>query len=185
MDRAAYSRIGYALLMGLLGAAILHIVILLLLPEISSRNAWSRMADAADLYQPMQVRNGLPDVVHDGNRDPLFKSIVCRFDLTDGLLRMQASGAVPFWSASIYDRAGNVIHSFNDRSAHDRALDIVVLTPAQMLDVRKEVPEELGQSVFVETQSEEGIALVRAFVQDESWGPAVEEFLASLRCQPQ
>ena len=185
MDKAAYLRIGYAVLMGLLGAAILHIVILLLLPEISSRNAWSRMAEASDLYQPVQLRNGLPDAVHDGNRDPLFRSLACRFDLTDGLLRIQASGAVPFWSASVYDRAGNNIYSFNDRSAHDKALDVVVLTPAQMLEVRKEVPEDLGQSVFVETRSEEGIAVVRVFTPDESWMPAVDSFLDSIRCQPQ
>jgi uncharacterized membrane protein len=185
MDRASYVRIGYAVLMGLLGAAILHIVILLLLPEISSRNAWSRMAEAADLYQPMQLRNSLPDSVHDGNRDPLFRSAACRFDLADGLMRMQATGAVPFWSASVYDRAGNNIYSFNDRSAQGKALDVVVLTPAQMLEVRKEVPEDIGQSVFVETQSDEGIAVIRAFTPDESWGPSVEAFLESLRCQPQ
>lgn len=185
MDRAAAYRIGYAVLMGLLGAAILHIVILLLLPQISSRNAWSRMAESADLYQPMQLRGSLPAAARDGNRDPLFRSIACRFDLTDGLLRIQASGSVPFWSASVYDRTGNNIYSFNDRSARDKALDVVVLTPAQMLEVRKEVPEDLGQSIFVETQSEEGIAVVRAFVPDESWGPSVEAFLESLRCAPQ
>lgn len=185
MTSTVSRRIGYSVLMGILGAAILHIVILLLLPEISSRNAWSRMADSADLYQPVQLRSARPNAPHDGNRDPLFRSIACRFDLTDGLLRMEASGSVPYWSASVYDRTGNNVYNFNDRNSRDKALDIVVLTPAQMLEVRKEVPEELGQSVFVETQSNEGIAVVRAFIPDESWGPAIEGFLDSLRCQPQ
>ena len=98
---------------------------------------------------------------------------------------MQAAGAVPYWSASVYDRAGKNLYSFNDRSARDKALDIVVLTPAQMLEVRKEVPEELGQSVFVESSEEEGVTVIRAFIPDESWGPSVDAFLDSLRCQPQ
>lgn len=185
MGRTGFLRIVHAVLLGLLGAAILHIVILLLLPEISSRSAWSRMAEAADLYQPMPLRNNLSGAARDGNRDPLFRSVACRFDLTDGLLRVQAVGAVPYWSASVYDRAGKNLYSFNDRSARDKALDIVVLTPAQMLEVRKEVPEELGQSVFVESPAEEGVTVVRAFIPDESWAPSVEAFLDSLRCQPQ
>ena len=185
MGKAAAFRIGHAVLLGLLGAAILHILILLLLPEISSRSAWSRMAEAADLYQPLPLRNNLPGTARDGNRDPLFRSVACRFDLTDGLLRVQAAGAVPYWSASVYDRAGKNLYSFNDRSARDKALDIVVLTPAQMLEVRKEVPEELGQSVFVESSEEEGVTVIRAFIPDESWGPSVDAFLDSLRCQPQ
>ncbi|MBX3597041.1 MAG: DUF1254 domain-containing protein [Rhizobiaceae bacterium] len=185
MDRASWFRIGYALLLGLLGAAILHITIVLLLPRISDRSGWSRMAEASDLYQPVMLHSGLPDTVRDGNRDPLFRSIACRFDLNDGHLRLQASGAVPYWSASVYDRAGKNLYSLNDLNARDKALDIVVLTPAQMLEVRKEFPEDLSQSVFVESRAEEGIAVVRAFVPDESWTPSVEGFLESLRCQPQ
>jgi len=37
----------YAVLLGLIGAGIVHIVILILLPLFSQRDAWSRLAAAA------------------------------------------------------------------------------------------------------------------------------------------
>jgi uncharacterized membrane protein len=143
------------------------------------------MANSADLYQPMKLEGRLPSAPQDANRDPLFESVACRFDLSEGLVRIEATGTVPYWSASIYNRSGESTYSFNDRSAADKALDFIVLTPTQMLEVRKEVPEELQRSIFVESQSPEGIAVVRAFLPDESWKPAVEAFLESIKCRLQ
>lgn len=185
MNRAAYQRIAYAIMMGLLGAAIVHIIIILLLPEISARNAWSRMSATVDAYRPVLLSSLPGEGAHDANRDPLFRSAACRFDLGDGTLHVRAAGAVPYWSASIHDQTGTALYSFNDRSARDRELDFVVLTPAQMLEIRKNVPEELAHSIFVESRAQYGIAVIRAFIPDESWIPAVEAFLDSLSCQPQ
>ena len=56
------------------------------------------------------------------------------------------------------------------------------LTPEQMIDVRKEVPPEFQQSVFVETPIGEGIVVVRAFMPDESWTKAIGEFLGGAAC---
>ena len=44
-------RLLHAILLGLLGAGIVHIVVLLLVPEFSERDAWSRLAMASDLYK--------------------------------------------------------------------------------------------------------------------------------------
>ncbi|TGV75985.1 DUF1254 domain-containing protein, partial [Mesorhizobium sp. M00.F.Ca.ET.149.01.1.1] len=44
-------RLLHALILGLLGAGIVHIVVLFLVPEFSERDAWSRLAMASDLYK--------------------------------------------------------------------------------------------------------------------------------------
>ena len=41
----------HATLLGLIGAGIVHIVILFLLPDMSPRDAWSRLARQAETYQ--------------------------------------------------------------------------------------------------------------------------------------
>lgn len=171
-----------ALVLGLLGAGIIHILVLLLVPDFTERDAWSRLAMMSDLYvmRPLEAETGGPPVVK--SADPLFETVACRFDLNEGMARIRASGHVPFWSVSIYDRSGHNIYSFNDRSADKASLDAVVLTPAQMSVVRKELPEELSGSVFVETDIGEGIAVIRAFVPDESWRPGVERFLGQASC---
>jgi uncharacterized membrane protein len=170
------------LLLGLFGAGIVHIVVLLLIPEFSERDAWSRLAMASDLYTvtPLEAESGGPPVVK--SVDPLFQAAACRFDLGDGLVRITAAGRVPFWSVSVYDRNGQNIYSFNDRSAEKGVLDAVILSPAQMIAVRKDLPEDLAGAVFVETPTDRGIAVIRAFVPDDSWKSGVARFLGQASC---
>jgi len=175
----------HALILGLLGAGIVHIVVLFLVPEFSERDAWSRLAMASDLYKMTRLdaeAGGAPVVK---SVDPLFYAAACRFDLTDGLVRIRAPGDVPFWSASVYDRNGHNIYSFNDHNANSEKLDTVVLTPAQMIEVRRDLPEDLQGAIFVEAPIDEGIFVVRAFVPDESWKPIVSRFLEQSACELQ
>lgn len=176
-------RLLHALLLGLVGAGIVHIAVLLMVPEFSERDAWSRLAMASDLYRvtPLVPEPGGAPVVK--SVDPLFQAVACRFDLEDGPVQVTAPANVPFWSVSVYDRNGHNFYSFNDRSAANGALDAIVLTPAQMIEVRKELPEGLEGSVFVEADIGEGIVVIRGFVPDQSWKPAVERFLRQSACR--
>ncbi len=165
-------RLLHVVLLGLLGAGIVHIVVLMLVPEFSERDAWSRLAMASDLYKMTRLdaeAGGAPVVK---SVDPLFYAAACRFDLTDGLVRIKAAGRVPFWSVSVYDR-----------NANSGTLDAVVLTPAQMIEVRKDLPEDLQGAIFVEAPIDEGIFVIRAFVPDESWKPIVSRFLSQSSCE--
>ncbi|RWO28029.1 DUF1254 domain-containing protein [Mesorhizobium sp.] len=178
-------RLLHAILLGLLGAGIVHIIVLLLAPEFSERNAWSRLAMASNLYQMTRLdaeAGGTPVVK---SVDPLFYAAACRFDLSDGMVRVKAPGNVPFWSVSVYDRSGHNIYSFNDHSATGRVLDSIVLTPAQMIEIRKDLPEELQGAIFVEAPIDEGMFVIRSFVPDDSWKPTVSRFLEQSSCELQ
>ena len=168
----------------LVGAGIVHIAVLFLLPQFSDRDAWSRLAMAADLYRRRRGSTptaGEPPVVK--SIDPLFYAAACRFDLGEGIVHVRAPGKVPFWSVSVYDRGGQNIYSFNDRTAEGGVLDFVVLTPAQMIEVRKQLPEEFERSIFVETSVDEGIVVIRSFVPDQSWRQTVTSFLRDVSCE--
>lgn len=175
-------RLLHAIMLGLIGAGIIHIVVLLLVPQFSERDAWSRLAMAADLYKVVRfdARRGDAPVVRSG--DPLFYSAACRFDLAEGVVHASAPGRPPFWSVSVYNRAGQNIYSFNDRAASDGTLDFVVATPTQMVEIRKDVIDEFRKSIFVETELDEGIIVVRGFVPDDSWNQAVSAFLDRMSC---
>ena len=56
--------------------------------------------------------------------------------------------------------------------------------PAQMIEMRKQLPEEFVASIFVETTVEEGMVVIRSFVPDATWRPTVSTFLGALSCQP-
>jgi uncharacterized membrane protein len=180
-------RLLHAILIGLVGAGIVHITVLLLVPQFSEQSAWSRLAATSGLYRmtALTAESGGAPVVR--SVDPLFAAAACRFDLADGMAQVkgpagQPAVALPFWSVSVYDGRGNNIYSFNDHGVSKGQLDAVVLTPAQMNEVRKDLPEEYQGSVFIEAPVTEGILVVRAFVPDESWRPIVSHFLEQSSC---
>lgn len=171
----------HALVLGLVGAGIVHIAILLMLPSYSERDAWSILSRQANYYAVTRLdpADAAPLI---SSLDPLFDAAACRFDLRDGTLHMTGRGDVPYWSISVYDRAGQNIFSMNDRSSTDGALDFVVATSEQMIDLRNALPADYDRAVFVEADVDEGIVVVRAFAPDESWEPTVTRYLAGLSC---
>lgn len=175
----------HAVLLGLIGAGIVHIVVLLLVPEFSERDSWSRLAMQSSLYKMTRIDEGKEGASVANTGDPLFAVVACRFDLAEGMVQIKGSGHVPFWSMAVYDRNGYNIYSLNDRSANASLLDVVVATPAQMIDLRKDLPVDFQASIFIEAPVDEGIVVVRAFIPDESWRASVSRFLEQSSCEPQ
>ena len=172
----------YTALVSLIGAGIVHIAVLLLVPQLSDRDAWARLAEAADYYKPVRIDAAAGEVPIVRSLDPLFFASACRFDLADGPVHVQAPGAVPYWSVSIYNRGGQNIYAFTDRTADTGALDVVVLNASQMIETRKQLPEAFRDAILVQTEVGEGIVVVRSFVPDQSWIPTATAFLRNMAC---
>ena len=178
------TRFLHAILLGLVGAGIVHIAILFMLPSYTERDAWSQLSDASDFYTLTPIGGDVSTTPLVRSVDPLFSAIACRFNLEDGVLHVKAPGRVPFWSISVYDRNGQNIFSLNDRTAADGTVDFVVLTPIQTIEVRKSLPEEFVNAVFIEADIDEGIVVLRSFVPDRTWQFAVLNFLNGVDCSP-
>ncbi|MDH6230076.1 putative membrane protein [Mesorhizobium soli] len=178
-------RLLHAILIGLVGAGIIHIVVLLLVPQFTEQDAWSRLAMSSGPYKVtrLDAESGGSPIVK--SVDPLFYAAACRFDLSDGVLQVSAKGYTPFWSVSVYNRAGENIYSFNDHTLPDGNIDFIVLSPAQLVDLRKEMPEGLEKSIYVESTANQGMVVVRSFVPDDSWKKSVSDFLKGVTCAPQ
>lgn len=177
-------RLAYTLLAGLVGAGIVHIAVLMMLPQFSEGDAWSRLSMQAGPFRIVQADSLVDASAIVAPGDPLFMAALCRFDLSQGMAHVRAIGRVPFWSVSVYDRGGQNVYSLNDRASQDGTLDLVVLQQAQMIEVRKFLPEDMEQSIFVETPVEEGIVALRAFVPDATWRPRIAAWLSGLSCDP-
>lgn len=170
-----------ALLVGIVGAGIVHGAILLLIPHVTEADVWTRLEARADFYEVARIdpASGV-NMLH--LPDPLFEAAACRIDLSEGIVHLHAEGTVPYWSMSIYDRSGQNIFSINDRTSSDNRLDFLVATSAQLTELRNTPADDLGTAVFVETNISEGIVVVRAFVPDATFEPGVSAYLAGLEC---
>jgi uncharacterized membrane protein len=173
-----------ALLFGLVGAGIVHIAVVLLIPYYSDRNAWSRISSYGDDWQFHKVTDtGKPGTAPLAF-DPFFQAAACRFDITDLPAHITGVGTLPYWSISVYNRQGENIYSINDRTAIADQLDLVVATPLQMIELNKSKPLAAENSVLIEADMDEGFVVIRSFVPDESWKDQVDAFLKSASCTP-
>lgn len=173
----------YALLVGLVGAGIVHVAILFLLPSLSERDVWSQLARQAPTNTFFPLGRGGRDNPFRASIDPLFEAVACRVDLSEGAVRIVGDVRSPYWSLSVYDRIGQNAYSLNDRTVGDGRLDLVLLTPTQMAELRKQVPTELSGSVFMEADLDLAIIVLRSFMPDPTWEPTVTGFLDGVRCE--
>lgn len=169
----------YPILLGLTGAGIVHIAVLFLVPTYSEGDAWSQVAAAG---QPFQIVPISGTTAFGKEANPFMRTIACHFEIDPGIARIRAEGEVPFWSAAIFDRKGRNVYSLNDRTTVGGRLDLVVATPVQMVELRKDLPAEMAESVFVELDSNQGLAVIRVAVPDRSWSALADSFLKGARC---
>lgn len=173
----------HALVLALFGAALVHVAVLLLVPSFSLRDTWSALAERSNYYTMTRLDSQSGDPLI-SSLDPLFLAAACRFDLAEGVVHVGGGGHVPYWSMSVYDRAGQNVFSLNDRSSSGKTPDFVVASPVQMIDLRNALPAQFDRSVFIQAETDEGIVVVRAFAPDESWRPTVAKFLQEISCTP-
>ena len=170
-----------AIAIGLVGAAIVHIVVILALPMWTGKDAWTRVTALGATNRFYSLANE-PNTTGLFNDDPHIRSAVCRFDITDGPVRIVASGNVPIWTMSVYDSSSDESYSMNDRSAIGVGVNVAFVTPAQMLQLRRVMPQTLEQAVLVELPRPEGYVVLRAVSPLPSQEPAARAFLANAAC---
>jgi len=170
-----------AIAIGLVGAAFIHIVIILALPMWTGKDAWTRVEALGATNRFYQLANE-PNTTGLYNENPHVRSAVCRFDITDGPVRIIASGDVPAWTVSAYDVSSNETYSMNDRSAIGTGVHIALVTPAQMLQLRRFMPRSLERAVLVELTNPQGYLALRAVAPLPSQETAARAFLKNAVC---
>jgi uncharacterized membrane protein len=173
-----------AVVTGLIGAALLHLIIVLSLPYFSERDAYTRVLAEGDLGRFYRLGEK-PDRAGLAKDDPFVELAVCAFDVSEGPVRIAATNAgVPFWSLAVYDSASNEVFSINDRTSAGGVLDVVVATPMQLTLMRKNLTGSQSQSIVVETQAAEGYVVLRSLTPQRSFTDAVSQFLDRASCAP-
>lgn len=173
----------YSVVLTLIGACITHIAIILLIPSYASKDAWAQLSNTAGKWsfnvvaRPEQPEQTLAKL------DPALGVAACLFNLSEAPLRVVAGGDLPFWSVAVFDKRGQNIYSFNDRTAIERESVMVVVNPTQRARLRKTPVEELEQAVVIEADTVEGFVLLRALQTDESWAPRIDNFLKEASCE--
>lgn len=180
------------LVQGLILAGIVHLVAVLTLPRLGEHSAWQRLEGATSLNQTVTFAR--PDAPGSGevatpddfgrDLDPAATQALCRFDLTEGPVRVTLPvGALP-QSLSVHGERGGVVYAVSDKAATRGQLVLVLFTQRQLddLEAREDV-DDPSTDLRVVVPGARGLVLVRALALFPSQQAQAEAAVAALRCQ--
>jgi len=170
----------YCLLSSFLGAIIVHIAVLFLIPSYLAHPVMEKLTNQAEPWQFFTVDDDNPIAVR---QDPALRLRVCHFDLSEEPVHLTAEGDVPFWSLSLYDNDANNLYSLSNRVMPGERLDLIIGTPIQIIDYKRyHVTDEQRDSILTQHNMTQGFVVLRAYVPSPDWEPLVETFLRQAGC---
>ena len=172
----------YMLVCGLILAGIVHISVILLIPNYGSRDAWNIISQKNDMWKFSNLSGGADGTSALEDTDPYIRMGACTFDLDEAGLRLIGKETTGFWSVSVFDQGGSVIYSLNNNTAINNKLNLIVLNPIQMITLRESPAEEIENAVIIEADIGKGFVVLRKFQRDVSEKDAVDDFLSNAKC---
>jgi uncharacterized membrane protein len=173
------------LIVGVVLGGIVHLSTILLLPSVATRDAYSRLAS----FAPVNAVAPLPAATAASAllpfMDPAFAAAVCRYDLSNGPVKLSVPVSQAYTSVSFYTNGSVAYYAINDRAAGRRVIELDLMTTQQ----RSELPENeeitAADRLIVESPTTTGLILLRALAAEVGLMPAVRAMLGAARCQPQ
>lgn len=173
------------LLAGLLLGGVVHFATILILPRTATRDAYARIEPLAPvnaftlLPAPQSDKAPLPFM------DPAFATAVCRYDLSDGWLKLTAPVSQAYTSVTFYTRAGVAYYSINDRSAGRRMVELDLMTPAQRAELPTDEEVTAADRLIVESPTSSGLIVVRALIPEPGLRSMANTAVSAAKCQVQ
>ena len=175
------ARILYLLFATLVLAGIVHISVVLLVPEYGNRDAARQIISDTPVNQFVTRMADGAGIFAEG--DPFFETASCRYDLDEAGVVVSGEETDIFWSLAVFNNRGRVVYSLNRKSAIANRLNVIVVNPVQMARLRQFDPARIERSIVVETQEALGFVVVRILEREGEEARQKQRFLDSLSCQ--
>jgi len=140
---------------GVLLGLMIHLVVILTLPNLAPQDLWSRIVERGALQKVLVLDPVEAGAANPLALDPHLLYAICQLDLRQG--PGVVTGTLPdaFWSVSVFNRMGVAIYSTTNRAGTGNVLRLGVFDPAQT--------RLLAEQQFV---IEEGLLIVESTADD-------------------
>jgi uncharacterized membrane protein len=114
--------------------------------------------------------------------DPAFASAVCRYDLSQGPLKLTVPVSPAYTSVSFYTRSDVAYYAINDRAAGRRIIELDLMTTAQHDQVPEDEEVTAADRLIVESPTVTGLIAIRAMAPEPGLMRAAQAAIAAARC---
>jgi len=167
---------------GALLGGIVHLATVIILPRTATQDAYSRLTPIAPVNTVVALPTPSPEKATMPYMDPPFASAVCRYDLSDGPLKLTVPVSPAYTSVSFYTRYDVAYYAINDRAAGRRVIELDLMTAAQHEQVPEDEEVTAADRLIVESPTLTGIIAVRALATEPGLMPAAQSSVAASRC---
>lgn len=173
------------LIAGVLLGGIVHLATVLILPNTATLDAYSRLTPVAPVNAVAAVPPPSPQDAVMPFMDPAFAAAVCRYDLSNGPLKLAAPISTAYTSVSFYTRRGVAYYAINDRAAGRRVIELELMTSAQRSQLPEEEDVTAADRLIVESPTTTGLIVIRALAPEPGLMAMARNALTAATCQPQ
>jgi uncharacterized membrane protein len=168
---------------GILLGGIVHLATVLAMPQAATQDAYSRLLPLtpvnamAPLAAPTAQASIMPFM------DPAFAAAVCRYDLSDGSIKLNAPVSQAYTSVTFYTRNSVAYYAINDRAAGRRAIELDLMTAEQHAQVPEEEDVTAADRLIIESPTTTGLIVLRALAPEPGLMPMARRALAGAQCR--
>ncbi len=176
-------RIAMTLLAGLFLGGIVHLVSVLTLPRIGTNDAYSRLEDDTKVNTVTALPLAEPGKAPMPFMDPAFASAVCRYDLSEGPIRLTVPVSMSYTSVSFYTDNDVAYYAINDRSAGRRVIELSLMTEEQHAALPEDEDVTAADRLIIDSPTEAGLIVLKALAAEPGLMPQAVASLAAARCE--
>ncbi len=173
------------LIAGLLLGGVVHFSTVLLLPQTATRDAYARLAPITPVNAFTLLPAPTPAAATMPFMDPAFATAVCRYDLSNGALKLTAPVSQAYTSVTFYTRYGVAYYAINDRAAGRRVIELDLMTTQQRNALPEDEEVTAADRLIVESPTTTGLIMMRALSPEPSLMQMASNALSAARCRPQ
>jgi uncharacterized membrane protein len=162
---------------------IVHLATVLAMPQAATQDAYSRLAPLTPVNTVVQLAAPTPQTSIIPFMDPAFAAAVCRYDLSSGIIKLNAPVSQAYTSVTFYTLKSVAYYAINDRAAGRRAIELDLMTPEQHAQLPEEEDVTAADRLIIESPSKTGLIVLRALATEPGLMPMARQALAGAQCQ--
>ncbi|MGE0286430.1 MAG: DUF1254 domain-containing protein [Bradyrhizobium sp.] len=178
-------RFAFTIIAGVLLGFIVHLVAVLALPRIATQDAYSRLTPMTKLNAVTQLPVADPTNAPMPFLDPAFAMAICRYDLSDGPIKLTVPVSQAYTSVSFYTRNEVAYYAINDRSAGRKVIELDLMTEAQHAELPEEEDVTSADRLIIDSPTDTGLIVMKALAAEPGLMPQAQASLAAARCRTQ
>lgn len=173
------------LLGGVLLGGVVHLATIIILPRTATQDAYARLSKIAPVNTVTVLPAPTPESAVMPFMDPAFARAVCRYDLSQGPLKLSVPVSLAYTSVSFYTRYDVAYYAINDRAAGRRVIELDLMTAEQHNQMPEDQDITAADRLIVESPTFTGLIVVRALAPEPGLMPMAQNSVANSKCTPQ